>query len=110
MWPVNGAPCVPAALRALPSSVFPRGGRTGTVPGVAVLVTDADTPFDYTDWLAAADQVRSTGIELYVIAVGTGPYPVAMAAVARDADHVINVPTADDVATASGQMLRRLCL
>ena len=54
--------------------------------------------------------MRAAGIELYVITIGNGPYPVAMAAVARDADHVINVPTADDVTSASEQMLRRLCL
>jgi len=110
VWPVNGAPCVPAALRSLPQSVFPRGGRIGTVPGVAILVTDADTPFNYTDWLTAADDVRAAGIELYVISVGSGPYPVAMAAVARDADHVINIPTVDNVTTVSRQMLDRLCL
>jgi len=60
VWPQTGAPCVPEALRALPQSVFPRGGRAGSVPGVALLVTDADTPFDYSDWVDAADQVEET--------------------------------------------------
>ena len=101
---------MPAALRSLPQDVFPRGGRAGSVPGVAILVTDADTPFNYTDWLAAADDLRAVGIDLYVVSVGSGPYPVAMAAVARDADHVIDVPTVDNVTTASEQMLDRLCL
>jgi len=54
--------------------------------------------------------VRAAGIELYVVTVGSGPYPVAMATVARDADHVIDVPTADDVTAAARQMLDLLCL
>lgn len=110
MWPVTGRPCVPAALRSLRRTVFPNGGRVGTVPSVAILVTDANTPFDYTDWLTAADDVRAANIELYVVSVGSGPYPVAMAAVATDADHVINIPTVDNVTAASGRMLDRLCL
>ena len=80
------------------------------MPSVAILVTDADTPFDYTDWLTAADHVRAANIELYVVSVGNGPYPVAIAAVARDADHVMNIPTVDNVTAASGRLLDRLCL
>ena len=110
VWPVTGRPCVPAALRLLPQSVFAIGGRAGTVPSVAILVTDADTPFNYTDWLTAADHVRAANIELYVVSVGNGPYPVAIAAVARDADHVMNIPTVDNVTAASGRLLDRLCL
>jgi len=110
VWPVTGAPCVPAALRSLRPTVFPRGGRLGTVPSVAVLVTDADTPFNYTDWLLAGDDVRSGNIELYVVSVGYGPYPVAMAAVARDADHVISIPNVANVTAASDRMLDILCL
>ena len=110
VWPVNGRPCVPAALRTVRRSVFTRGARTGTVPSVAVLVTDADTPFNYTDWVTAANELRAADIELYVVSVGNGPYPVAMAAVARNATRVINIPSVDDVAAASGRMLTRLCL
>ena len=109
VWPVTGRPCVPAALRSLSRSVFPRGGRSGTVPSIAVLVTDADTPFDYSDWVSAADDARAGNIELYVVSVGSGPYHVAMEAVARDADHVVNVPTVDNVTAASGRMLDGLC-
>jgi len=112
IWPVTlGRPCVPAALRSLPRAVFPRGGRLGTdVSSIAVLVTDADTPFDYSDWVQAAEDAREEGnIELYIVSVGSGPYRVAMETVARDADHVIDVPTAGDVTTAAGRMLDRLC-
>jgi len=109
VWPVTGRPCMPAAIRSLSQSVFPRGGRVGTVPSVAILVTDADTPFDYSDWLTAADEARTAGIEIYVVSVGSGPYPVAMAAVAGDADRVINIPTISNVTAASGQMLNILC-
>jgi len=74
------------------------------------LVTDANTPFNYTDWVAAAAELRSDNIELYVVSVGNGPYPVAMAAVAGNADRVINVAREDDVTTAAAGMLDRLCL
>ena len=109
-WPVNGRPCVPDALRSLQQTVFPSGGRTGSVPSIAILVTDSDTPFNYTDWVTAANEVRSADIELYVVSVGSGPYPVAMAAVAMDADHLMNIPTVDNVTAASDQILDRLCL
>jgi len=109
VWPVIGSPCVPAALQSLRQTVFPRGGRSGTVPAVAVLVTDADTPFDYSEWVTAGDYLRAANIDLYVVSVGTGPYPVAMAAVAGDANHVINIPAVDNVTEASGRMLDLLC-
>jgi len=110
VWPVTGAPCVPAALRLLEPGVFSSGGRVGSVPSIAILVTDADTPFNYTDWLAAANELRAANIDLYVVSVGTGPYPVAMAAVANDAEHLINIPTVNDVTAASSRMLNILCL
>jgi len=89
--------------------VFPTGGRLGNVPAIAILVTDADTPFDYADWLTAASDVRAAGIELYVISVGAGPYPVAMAAVAGGAERVINIPAVADVTAASSRMVGKLC-
>ena len=109
VWPTNGGPCVPDALRTLRQSVFPRGGRAGSVPAVAVLVTDADTPFDFSSWVTAADELRSSGVELYVVSVGNGPYPVAMATVARDDDHAMNIAAVGDVSAAATTMLSRLC-
>ena len=107
---MTGRPCIPAALRALRQSVFTRGARVGTVPSIAILVTDADTPFNYKDWVTAADELRAASIELYVVTVGSGPYPVAMTAIARDADRVLNIPSVARVTAASDQMLDKLCL
>lgn len=108
-WPTTGSPCVPAALDLLNTTIFltSRGARLAN--SIAVLVTDASTPFVYTAWTTSADRARLAGVELYAVGVGPGPAGEVLDAVAGSNTRTMRIATSSDVGTAANSLLDRLC-
>ena len=96
--------------------VSSRGARRGdngspSVPGVVIVVTDADSPFNYSAFTSAGTAARQAGLDVYVIGVGDAPDVSVMSAIAGSGvNHVLRVSGPNSVATVAGQLLDTLCL
>ena len=107
-----GQPDMAGALRLLYQSVFTpaRGDRAG-VKNYAVVITDADTPDNYSEITREAANARLTAnVEIYSASVGDGPYIEEMAAVADDANHVLTLSGPADVMPTATNLLKKLCM
>jgi len=110
--PIVGPPCIPAAIQSLNGTVFSpsQGARRGSVPSVVIVVTDADSPFNYSPWTNAGVSARLAGLDVYAVAIGNAPYSDVMASIAGDgSDHVLRVNGPDDVTSVADRLLTTLC-
>lgn len=117
VWPTVGRPCVPATIQSLNGTVFSasRGARRGddestSVASIVIIVTDADSPFDYSSWTNAGISARRAGLNVFVVGVGDAPISVVMTSIAGNgADHVLRIDGPGSLAPVADQLLTTLC-
>ena len=108
---MDGAPCLPAAILSLNSTVFttPRGGRS-SASDVVIVVTDANTPFDYSSWTSAGTAALRAGLDVRVVGIGNAPYLIALRALTGNRfNNVFRVNGPDNVTSVVGELVNDLC-
>lgn len=100
------------ALQTLTADFFTSArGSSGSVSKVAVVITSSDTPSDYSGIVQAAAAARSANIEIYAVALGSGPNMAMINAIASNstANHVYTGSQTSDIGTIAGNLLTFLC-
>lgn len=87
------------------------GGRSG-IKQAAIVITNSDTPYDYSGILSAASAVRTASVEVFAVAVGDGPNMAMINAVVTNSttNHVYTAMSSTDVVTVASSILDVLCV
>lgn len=86
-----------------------RGDRGG-VPNVMVVVTDGGSNIQQSNTIREANNARNRGIEIFAVAIGEADMSeVNSIAQDPDSEHVVQIKSTNDVASAANQLLSWLC-
>lgn len=106
-----GTTNTPAALQDAASQfTAARGDRPG-VPNYVVIVTDGYSNVNPEQTIPLANQLKTNGVTIYVIAVGDSPQMSEIVGMAStpSSQYVIALPTLGDIDTTATELLNRVC-
>lgn len=101
------------AFQSLTTDFFgaAHGGRIGGKQA-AIVITNSDTPFDYSGIVSAASAARNAMIEVFAVAIGDGPNMAMINAIVSNstANHTYTATSSNDVNLVASNLLDILCV
>lgn len=99
------------AIRLAYENVFGQRGDRGDTPNIAILLTDGNSNVQPERTVAEAVNARQRGVQMYVVAMGTGINAGEINGMASSnvTDHVVYAPNSAAVGSAVSTLLGWLC-
>jgi len=100
------------AIQYLTSTIFfnTLGARTSSSK-IAIIITDSDSPGNYSAAVSQAAAAKTAGIEIYAVMTGIGPNPAEFQAIVSNssATHLITMNGPSDVPTTAQTLATTIC-
>jgi len=110
--PSIGKTQLDVALGYLPDVIFKDGNGRGVRPTsrkVAIVITDSDSPSDYSTVVSQATRAKAQNIELFAVVVGSGPDPREFQSIVTNSTNLWQIAGAADVTKTADAILMNLC-
>lgn len=107
---IGGTTNTPLALTTVKNNHFTgsRGDRQG-VDNVVVLVSDGYSNVDQEQTVPLSDELKSSGVVIYAVAIGDSPQMSELNAMVSAEDDLVSLTTMADVNVVADQLLDKLC-